>query len=131
MWFLSTVLTRRTFTLFLSLVLLVGLVSVPAVQAETDTSHEMQENQNAEAQLTKNLETIDKALNQKAIQDRLKDLGYTPEEIQNRLDRLSPEEAQQLAERIESVETGGDLGGWTNSELLSVLLIVLIVVIIV
>lgn len=124
-------LSRKTFALFLSLVLLAGLVSVTPLQAEMISSQEMEANNNAEAQMTENLETIDKALEKKIIQNRLEDLGYTPEEIQNRLDRLSPQQAQELAEKIDSLETGGEIAGWTNRQLVGVLLIVLIIAVIV
>lgn len=123
-------LSRNAFAVLFSLVLLAGLVTVVPVQADMISSQEMEASNNAEAEVKDNLDTIENALEKKAIQNRLEELGYTPGEIQNRLDRLSPEQAQQLAERIDSVETGGNIGA-DNSTLLGVLLVVIIVVILI
>jgi long-subunit fatty acid transport protein len=109
-------LSRNAFAVLFSLVLLAGLVTVAPVQAEMISTQEMEASNNAEAEMKDNIETINNALEKKAIQ--------------NRLDRLSPEQAQQLAERIDGVETGGNLAT-NNSTLLGVLVVVIIVVILI
>lgn len=122
--------SRTTFALLLTLVLLVGLAAVSPLQAEMISSQEMEANNSAEAELTENIETIDNALDKKVVQNRLEELGYTAEEIRTRLERLSGQQAEQLAERVETLDTGGDLAAG-NSTLLGILLIVLIVILIV
>ena len=105
------------------LVVVMGLVSlVPRVEASfvpTDQSASSVSRQ-------EDMVTIQKALEQKLVKERLKDLGYTEEEIKARLDRLSDAEVQSLASQLDSLMPAG---GWEAAVLVLVLVAILIVVI--
>ena len=105
------------------LVVVMGLVSlVPRVEASfvpTDQSASSVSRQ-------EDMGTIQKALEQKLVKERLKDLGYTEEEIKARLDRLSDAEVQSLASQLDSLMPAG---GWEAAVLVLVLVAILIVVI--
>jgi CHASE3 domain sensor protein len=51
--------------------------------------------------------TIESALEQKLVRERLKDLGYTEEEIKARLARLSDAEVHSLASQLDSLMPAG------------------------
>ncbi len=71
------------------------------------------------------LAKIQKLLETKVFKNRLKQLGFTEEEIRARLEKLSDQELHQLALQIEDLKTGGDGLG-----LIIVLLVIAILVII-
>jgi len=68
---------------------------------------------------------VDRALEREAVRDKLQMLGYTVDEIQARLDRLSDEQIQEMAERIEQVKAGGHLGLGDLDVAVLILLVVL------
>ncbi len=53
---------------------------------------------------------IQKALETKIIQQKLIDLGLTPEEVVARLNNLSTEQIHELASRTDALQAGGDAG---------------------
>ncbi len=57
------------------------------------------------------LQKIQKVIETKRISERLKQLGFTSEEIQKRLSQLSAEQIHQLALHLDELKVGGD-GGW-------------------
>src|SRR4030043_2203467 len=69
------------------------------------------------------LEKIRKVLEMKMVREKLKDLGFAPDEIENRLSQLSDHQIHQLALNLDELQVGGS--GW------AVLIIVLLVVLIV
>ena len=82
-----------------------------------------------------NLSTIDRAaelekiqgvLEIKMISERLRSLGFTPEEIQKRLGELSDHQIHQLAQQLDDLKVGGD--GW--GIVVAIILIAAIVVLI-
>jgi DNA-binding transcriptional MerR regulator len=54
------------------------------------------------------LEKIRKILEVKLIRERLKDLGFSPEEIQTKLTQLGDEQVRQLALKLDELNVGGD-----------------------
>jgi len=69
---------------------------------------------------------IQKTLEMKVIQERLKRLGFSTEEIESRLGQLSDEQIHQLALQIDELKVGGNGGG-----LIVLLLVVALTVVIV
>lgn len=104
------------------LIVTMGLLSlVPPVNASFIPSSNSRE----AATPDQDLEIISKALESKLVKQRLQDLGYSEQEIQDRLEQLSAEELHQLALQIDSLTQGGVLGF-----LIAVLVIVVLVLVI-
>jgi len=105
------------------LVVVMGLVSlVPRVEASfvpTDQSASSISRQ-------EDMATIQRALEHKLVKERLKDLGYTEEEIQARLDRLSDAEVHSLAGQLDSLMPAG---GWEVAVVVILLVAILVVLI--
>ena len=82
----------------MTLVVVMGVVSlVPRVEASFVPSDQS----SAAISRQEDIATIQKALEQKVVKERLKDLGYTEEEIKARLDRLSDSDLHSLATQID------------------------------
>jgi hypothetical protein len=105
------------------LVVVMGLVSlVPRVEASfvpTDQSASSLSRQ-------EDMATIQRTLENKLVKERLKDLGYTEDEIKARLDRLSDAEAHSLATQLDSLAPAGQLG-----LVIGILVIIILVIVIV
>jgi hypothetical protein len=78
-----------------------------------------------ESTRTTDLATIQQALEHKVVQQRLAELGFTPDEIQTRLALASDAELHQLATESERMMAGGVAGA-----LVTVLVIIILVVLI-
>lgn len=74
----------------------------------------------------KDMATVQKALENKLIQERLRAYGYTDEEIKARLGQLSDEEVHQLASNIDSLMPAGDGFGVVIGVLVIVILVLVI-----
>lgn len=70
--------------------------------------------------------TVQKALEHKLVKEKLRDLGYTEEEIAARLDQLSDQELHSFARQLDSLNPGGDVLGIIIAILVIVLLVILI-----
>jgi len=70
------------------------------------------------------LEKIRKALEMKMVGERLKELGFTPGEVEKRLSQLSDHQIHQLALNIDQLQVGGS-SGW------AVLIVILLIAIVV
>lgn len=70
------------------------------------------------------LSAVQEALETKIVRQRLADLGYTKEEISNRLNRLSNEELHEVAAQAEILKAGG-------SDVLVVLLALILIILII
>ncbi len=57
------------------------------------------------------LDTVQKVLETRLVQQRLQDLGFTPEEVSARLAQLSDVQIHQLAQRLDDLRVGQD--GWS------------------
>jgi hypothetical protein len=79
-----------------------------------------------ESERSADLGKIQKMLEMKVIQERLKQLGFSKEEIESRLEQLSDEQIHQLALQIDELKVGGNGGG-----VLVLLLIIALTVVIV
>ena len=117
--FHKTTLAKRTTIL---LILVLSFISlVPRVEAafipSSDSRTGLIRNQD--------VQTIKKALENKIVKQRLQDLGFSEEEIQERLNQLSNEEVHSLAMQIDSLSQGGILG-----VIIAVLVIVVLVLVI-
>ena len=117
--FHKTTLAKRTTIL---LILVLSFISlIPRVEAAFIPSSDSQ------TSLVRNqdIQTIKKALENKIVKQRLEDLGFSEEEIQERLNQLSNEEVHSLAMQIDSLSQGGILG-----VIIAVLVIVVLVLVI-
>ena len=104
------------------LIILMSLISlVPRVEAAFIPSGES----HTEMMRDQDMQVIKKALQNKLITQRLQDLGFSDQEIQDRLDQLSDQEVHNLATQIDSVSQGGILG-----VVIAVLVIVILVLVI-
>ena len=72
------------------------------------------------------LQKIQKILESKMIRDRLKQLGFSEEGIQNRLNQLTDEQIHQIALKVDELNVGGNGG----EVIIAVLLIIILAVII-
>jgi predicted PurR-regulated permease PerM len=104
------------------LIILMSLMSmVPRVEAGFIPSAESQ----TELMRDQDMEIIQRALENKVITQRLEDLGFSDQEIQERMDQLSDQEVHNLAKQIDSLTQGGIFG-----VVIAVLVIVLLIVVI-
>ena len=69
------------------------------------------------------LEKIRKVLEMKMVRERLKELGFAPDEVEKRLSQLSDHQIHQLALNLDELQVGGN--GWVV--LIVILLVALIV----
>jgi hypothetical protein len=74
------------------------------------------------------LEKIQNAIETKMIRERLKQIGFTPDEIQKKLSQLSDQQIHQLALQLDELQVGGD-GGWAILGILIVLAAIAVLVI--
>ncbi len=56
------------------------------------------------------LQSVQRVLENKLVQQRLEDLGLTPEEVTAKLDRLSDAQLHQMASQLDALMPGGELG---------------------
>jgi hypothetical protein len=107
------------------LLVVMGLVGfVPRVEAAFVPSGESGLSSSPTSR-QEDMATIQKALEQKLVRERLKDLGYTDDEIKARLDRLSDAEVHSLATQLDSLAPGGELG-----LVIAILVIIILVIVI-
>lgn len=117
--FKNSVLAKRTTILLIVLMSLISMV--PHVEATFIPSAESQSG----LMRDQDIQIIKKALENKRVEQRFQDLGFSEQEIQERMDQLSDQEVHSLAMEIDSLTQGGIF------ELaIAVLLIVLLVVVI-
>jgi hypothetical protein len=110
-------------SLAMILVVVMGVVSlVPRLEASFVPSDQS----SAPISRQEDMATIQKGLEQKLVTERLKDLGYTEEEIKARLDRLSDSELHSLATQIDTLMSAGSTAGVLVVILLVAILVVLI-----
>lgn len=117
--FKNSLLAKRTTILLIVLMSLISMV--PHVEAAFIPSAESQSG----LMRDQDIQIIKKALENKRVKQRFQDLGFSEQEIQERMDQLSDQEVHSLAMEIDSLTQGGIF------ELaIAVLLIVLLVVVI-
>jgi len=105
------------------LVVVMGLVSlVPRVEASFIPSEESL----GSVSRQEDMAAIQRALENTLVKERLKDLGYTEEEIKARLDQLSEAELHRLATQLDALVPAGD-----GFEVAVIILLVLVLVVLV
>jgi hypothetical protein len=108
------------------LVVVMGLVSfVPRIEASFVPSDQADRSFSRTSR-QEDMATIQKALEQKLVQERLRELGYTDDEIKARLDQLSDAEVHSLATQLDSLAPAGELG-----LVIGILVIIILVIVIV
>jgi len=70
---------------------------------------------------------IQTALESKLLHQRLMDYGLSPEETMARVNKLSDEQIHQLATHTDSLQAGGDGGGFIIGLLIVALLVILLI----
>lgn len=117
---INELLVRR---IAMMLVVVMGLISfVPNVEASFVPSDESFSSNSRQSDMA----TIQRALEHKLVNERLKDLGYTDEEIKARLDRLSDTEIHSLAAQLDSLLPAGDGLGVVIALLVIAILVIVI-----
>lgn len=72
------------------------------------------------------MEKLRAALENKLVTQRLRDLGFTPEEVESRLSGLSDGQLHALAQKLDDLEVGGDALGVAIGVVLLIILIVVL-----
>lgn len=72
------------------------------------------------------LAKIQKVLEAKMVGQRLKDLGFSPDEVQARLGRLSDQQLHELALKLDELKVGGDGLGILIALLVIAILVVIL-----
>jgi hypothetical protein len=81
----------------------------------------------AAAERGADLEKVQRFLEMKMVRERLRDLGFSPEEIWNKLDGLSEAQLHQLALKIDDLHAGGNGLGFVIAVLVIVILVIIII----
>ncbi|MCX8030107.1 MAG: PA2779 family protein [Thermodesulfovibrionales bacterium] len=74
----------------------------------------------------KDLDTIQKILETKAIKQKLENLGFTQEEINKRLSQLDDQQIHHLALKLDELQVGGDGLGVVIALLVIAILVVIL-----
>lgn len=77
------------------------------------------------------VQTVQRALENKLIRQRLEDLGFTQEEVNAKLNGLSDAQLHQMASQIDALLPGGSVDLTTIIALLVILAIVLVIAILI
>ena len=118
--FMTAALLRRVATL---LVLIMGVFSLaPRVEAGFIGSDESL----SAASRQQDLATLQRTLENKLVQERLKALGYTEDEIKGRLDQLSDADLHSFAIQLDALTAGGDGLGLVIAILVIAILVIII-----
>jgi hypothetical protein len=80
------------------------------------------------ADRSSDLQKIQKFLEMKMVGERLKDFGFTPDEIRSRLNQLSDPQVHQLAMQIDNLKVGGNdaLGILVALLVIAILVVILV-----
>jgi hypothetical protein len=73
------------------------------------------------------METIQKAIEIKMVKERLQKLGFTQEEINNRLSQLSDQQIHKVAVQLDQLKVGGDGLGIVIAILIIAILVVVLI----
>jgi len=73
------------------------------------------------------LEKVRKVLEMKMVREKLKEFGFTANEIEKRLNELSDDQIHQIALQIDELKVGGD--GWAVAFLFLLIAILIVLVI--
>ena len=101
-------------------------VQTPSAQAEIVSTDQLTAQYKIDAERAKIQTFLDRA----SVGEKMQTMGIDGLVAKDRVAALNDQEAHALAEKIDSLPTGGDFGGFTNEQLIIVLLIVILVAII-
>jgi hypothetical protein len=74
------------------------------------------------------LQKVRQFLEMKMVRERLKELGYTPEEIQSRLSQWNDEQIHQLALKLDDLNVAGDSALGIVIALLIIAILVIVII---
>jgi Family of unknown function (DUF6627) len=74
------------------------------------------------------IQKIQRVLEAKMVSERLKTLGFTPDEIQARLTQLNDQQIHQMAQELDDLNVGGLEGIWEVLVAMVILTIVVLVI---
>ncbi len=74
------------------------------------------------------LQKVQLFLEMKMVRERLKDFGYTSEEVQSRLSQLNDEQIHQLALKLDDLNVAGDSGLGIVIALLIIVILVIVII---
>ena len=80
----------------------------------------------AQTDRSADLATLQTALEQKMVRERLVSLGFTSDEIRARVDQLSDQQLHQVAQHLDSLKVGGDGIGIIIGVLVIAILVVIL-----
>jgi len=75
----------------------------------------------------KDLQTIQNHLETKLIQQRLKDFGFTPDEIKARISQLSDQQIHSIAQKLDDLRVGQDGLGFVIAILVIIILVIVLI----
>ena len=101
---------------------LIGIT--PKVEAGLSPSEVILDGQNDR---NHDIATIQGIIEMKMIKDRLEKLGFSTDEVNSRLDRLSDQQVHQLALQLDDIKIGGDSLGIVIALLVIAILVVLLI----
>jgi len=101
---------------------LIGIT--PKVEAGLSPSEVIVDGQNDR---NHDIATIQGIIEMKMIKDRLEKLGFSTDEVNSRLDRLSNQQVHQLALQLDDIKIGGDGLGIVIAILVIAILVVLLI----
>jgi hypothetical protein len=81
----------------------------------------------SQAERPQDLQKLQKFLETKMVRERLKDLGFIPEEVQMKLGNLSDQQIHQMALHLDEMKVAGDGVGIFIAVFLIAVLVVLII----
>ncbi len=81
----------------------------------------------AQTDRSADLATLQTALEQKMVKERLVNLGFTSDEVRARLDQLSDQQLHQVAQHLDSLKVGGDGIGIIIGVLVIAILVVILI----
>jgi len=80
----------------------------------------------AQADRNSDIDKIQKIIETKAVSTRLLQLGFTTEEVKNRLAQLSDQQLHQVASQLDDLKAGGDVLGVIIALLVIAILVVIL-----
>jgi len=98
----------------------------PLAHAEIVTTDELTAQHNADAERAKIQSFLDRA----SVKDKIQAMGIDGLAAEDRVAALSDPDVHALAERIDSLPTGGEFAGFSNEQLVIILLLCILVAII-
>jgi hypothetical protein len=81
----------------------------------------------APGERTSDLGKVREFLEMKMVRERLKDLGFTSEEIQGKLQDLNDQQIHQVAQKVDDLNVGGDGLGIVIALLVIVILVIIVI----